>query len=1281
MLQEEIERNKEREAVLKKQLDEERMISDERTRKREEALRKQLQEDEARCEERIREIKNLLDAERKAAKDATLQRDQENHELGNQVVDCKKALLVAKEELEREKRLLEDQLNADFRAREEQLLNDARVREEQLNADFRAREEQLRNKELEAIERERKVLKDREDALNAEQQRRDALAANREQELRDQVEKLRQQLQEVRENWDQSDREKLQKSSQIETALRNEIAENKREALEREAALRQQLADAEHTISRAKNDGVFEKAESDAANQRREEERKEWEKMRKSLEDALSAERQRLLAERQEWETELNAERDRMNKVMELELGRLRQEMEEAHKASLDALRGQLDEAKSLVAPSPPVIRRQGSQTLQRSQSRPQPTPPSHESPMRRPFAPPPAATAATQPQDEEIMRTRSLARELEMMKQQRNNLKQRVEELEDELEAIRRREKERIASEVEEANIRIAELRSRRGSLEDAKSDAERKLREANMLLTEQNLQAKKAERAASQELEDLRAKYQNELKRNQQRQHELENQVNRLKDALREAEDNQRSAERDLAMERERAAGQQKTSEVQLRCQVTELHAEVNALRADLARRSEELATKSVDLAAAQGELTVKTSEILQLQSQVANADDKIDALCKNLAERDALVKAQAELSEVEAKRQAETMKLFENECNQHQSQLEALQNMLQKRQEELDCATLEAQAVRKDVDVLKAENQRLREEIATKTEFLRKELEGLRDESHSLERRAFSAEREAAIQKEHADGLQNALVDKSNKDAEGKAVASSALAEAAEQELERLRQQLSTKTDQLLMKDRKEEALRNKLTTLIDEIAPDPDLSSDPVVGAIEKVQKWKAWISAKLAEEDAKVNLLKKKDAQLGLAMQKIEDLKQLKRNAAMLKRTNALLKKKLSKLHLRGRHSQIASTTMTATVTELLPATPLQPAVMPLHVQSAASMQPASREVSHVAFPRRKSEPPSASISRTNSPARARIPLPTKSVVPVDPKRVSPPRRRGHSPRRTEVSPPPPLFHHDIPSPSPVAPRVEQPRPQAGPSVEQIEQMLESMESLINQPLPTQLRTVSPIRARGGREHHEARDMSPPPPPPQPRMPTGSMSPRNESKVRTLLEAHEQSRLRREQKAEELRIVLGGLNKEILEMKMKEVELVEHREKTLATIDGQQQSLLNNVNYWRQQLVKYDTQGIEAEAIKCRARIAQTEEDLMSLVRQKPEMLVKAEQGQNHIAGELIRLCEQKAILETELSQLTVECTDLRAKEAALASVVPPPASQLPNPLPAPRVLN
>ena len=1192
---------REKEETLKRQLAEEREIAEDRLRKREALLREQMLEDQERYNARLADLKRELNQEREKGYEQI------------RYVDELKAQL------------------AHFRSGQD--AERARL-EEEVNARLREREEDLRRREAEVAELQRFADQGREGRAEEEFKKRAEEFRRREQELLAEVEQLRAQIKANRDKADAS-----------EGALHEELTQVRRAANDTETQLRARVQQAEQDTEHQKSMLAREQADHEEDARRHAEDKAAAEKLRKDLEEQLAAERQKLINEREQWEKDMNAERECLNNLMELELGRQKQELTELHEARMEVLRQQLEDAKAVaqVAPSPPAIRRPTQ--IVTSKSRPQPQPPGEETP-RRPF-PSPATPVHTPLGQSDDSRNNAILRELEAARHQNEGLRQRIEDLNEEIDILRKREKDRIAGEVDDANKRINELRKGKGSLEEAKTDVERKLREVTLVMNEQSLQSKKAERMSAAELQDLKDNHHDEMKRAQARYRDLEDQLRQAQDQMRALQDQIRDAERALGDERGR--GTTKYSEAQLQHQVGQLTAEVNTLRQQLARRSEELAAKAVELAAAQGELTAKTSEMLNLQSKISALDDKTESLQKSLQDREALVKTQAELAAAEQEKTDELVRIFEAKCNEHQMQLEQLQALLHRRQEELDIATIEAGGVRRDVDALRAENSRLREELFSTRDHLRKELEALRDESQALERRAFSAEREAAVQREHADGLQHVLSERSTLESEGRKAATDAMAEAAERELDRLRHQLSTKTDQLLMKDRKEEALNAKLSALLAEIIPGEE-HEDPTQEAIDKLREWKAWVAKAQIVAASQREMLKKKMEQLKLAILKLQELKLIKRKLMRSRKQVTSLRHRLSRTS-RKRSGPRRALIKTSEASLLRP----QSSQLHAHQQASATTAATTSTPSptnHVTY------------ATDPSPSRsARVPLPTKSLL---------------GERRTELSPPPPTQHYgrEVVSPQLTSPL----RHGGGPSVEQIEEMLTSMEALIHQPLPgTEPRHVSPRRLDA---HGRPMEI----PPPQVRsVRLASMSPRlpHEPSARELLDAHERSRRRREERVDELNIILGRLAEEIQDLRVKEADLVTYRERTVATIEEQQASLLNDVNYWRGQLGKYEQLGAQDEAVvKCHTHIQQSEQDLMVLVRQKPEMLVKAEQGQSHLQSEIIRCSEQRAVIDAELLHLTAEVQDLRQKEAALHSLtsphaVAPPAAHLPPALPVP----
>ena len=1272
-LEEETEAGRLREEKLKREVQEEKDSAEERLRKREARLREMMREDQERNEGRLADLRRTLEDER----ERSLQLQRDGEELREQLNGIRFGL-------DGEKKRLEDEMDVRLRAREDAL----RLREGEILGQHRAAD------------------KDRADTWAEEQRRRDAAAAEREAELADEVERLRGLLKKARAEADAAAAE-----------LHEELGRLRRTASDEEASLLGRLSAAEQELAHANVLLAREQDEHRDVKARLAEETEEWGRRRTELEAQLTEERKKLITEREQWERDLAAERETMGKLVDLELARQKQELEEAYEARLEALRQQLSEAKAQVlTQSPP--RRPASASMMK---RPQPQA-GDDTPMRRPM---PQAPQTPQSQalsasgggggggglggaGDDPAKNKALLRELDAARHQIEALKQRGEELDAEMDMMRRREKERIASEVDDANKRIYELRSRKGSLEDARTDAERKLREAQHQASELQLQLKKNERTHASELQDLKDQHHEETKRAQARYRDLEAQLRQSEDRVRALEDQLRDAER-YNDKREGATGY---SEAQLQSQLAALTAEVTTLRQQMARRSEELASRSVELAAAQGELTAKTSEMLGLQSKLAASEEKVEAMVRALQERDALVKAQAELAASEADRQAEMIQVFEDECNHNQHALEQLQALLQKRQEELDIAMIEAGGVRRDVEALRAENARLREELLTTRDHLRRELEQLRDEAQGLERRAFAAERDAAVQREHAEGLQNVLSERGALESEGRKAATDAMAEAAERELARLREQLATKTDQLLTKDRKEEALLANLSALLAEVIPGEE-HDDATQVAVEKLRGWKAYGQKGQRDLAALQDALRAKAHQLNAALKRLSDLSSLRRKLVLTKRQLWRLRRRLAKVHSkrhgrRGRSSSpgggggVAALVSAVSPSEARPAHHSnQPYQLPQQHQQNQQQQ---QQVPHQHQPQQPHTPQhvvprSSSSVPEGSPNRApRVPLPTKSML------SSGGPRDGS--RRTELSPPPPphyhshQFHRDVVSPEPA--RTTSPRRlrRAQPSMEQLEDMLSSMELLINEPLPgTESKAMSPKRVDAfGKPPLAVAELPPPPPPPY----AAALSPGGvgvgvglgvgvgDPSARVLLDAHQHSRMRREQRAEELQALLETLRAEAGALKAKESELVSYREKTCVTIDEQQASLLNDVNYWRQQLRQYEQRRLVGEAARCREQIAQSEQDLSRLVRQKPEMLVKAEQGQSHLQAELIKTVEQTSVLEAEFQQLTAEIGDLRAKENALQAIAAasppavvvdslllPPASHLPPALPPP----
>ena len=536
--------------------------------------------------------------------------------------------------------MLDEGKRSDERFQEYQKL----AQEEKIRADEKSKVARELQRDIENIkadlEREYRLKEDnlREHEQQQLQKERDA-AAKREQLLRDQLDDLH-----------NSSHSKILKASETEKNLRDELAENRRDSLARESELRQQLSDSSHGLDKARAELT-------------------------SLSDQISLEQQRHLSEREQWEAETKLERETNQKIHNLELDKLRQELEDEYKQKLN-------DVKTSVAPSPPGVRRPNLSVQPRA-TRPQPQPPSQDSPARRPFVGSPALPSQQQPftsfgHDDDRMRA---------MLKQIESQKSRIEELVEELDTSKRKEEKRRLTDIEDAERKIAELRNRRGSLENAKCDIERQLRDAVMQLEEKNLLMQKSERMSAEEIDELKHKLQLLKNSSADDIDRLQKRANGLEEELHNSRETLRNTERNLQDERNKVLGDHLNSESQLRAELHTINAEVQTLRSDLARRSEELASRSVDLASAQGELTAKTSEILSLQSQLSAAQDEIQALCNNLQERDALVCAQAELSAAEEERQKETLRLFENECNQHQQRLEGLQNMLQERQDELD------------------------------------------------------------------------------------------------------------------------------------------------------------------------------------------------------------------------------------------------------------------------------------------------------------------------------------------------------------------------------------------------------------------------------------------------------------------------------------------------------------------------------------------------------------------------------------------------------------------
>ena len=125
-----------------------------------------------------------------------------------------------------------------------------------------------------------------------------------------------------------------------------------------------------------------------------------------------------------------------------------------------------------------------------------------------------------------------------------------------------------------------------------------------------------------------------------------------------------------------------------------------------------------------------------------------------------------------------------------------------------------------------------------------------------------------------------------------------------------------------------------------------------------------------------------------------------------------------------------------------------------------------------------------------------------------------------------------------------------------------------------------------------------------------------------------------------------------------------------------------TIDEQQASLMENMSYWKQQVVRHQANNQIAEASSCEEKIKQCESDLLCLMGQKPDMLSKADLASAHLNNEITRLIEQRTTFEIELRQLKDECREIIDQEAALYSAtsmapIPamlPPAVPLPLPM-------
>ena len=442
------------------------------------------------------------------------------------------------------------------------------------------------------------------------------------------------------------------------------------------------------------------------------------------------------------------------------------------------------------------------------------------------------------------------------------------------------------------------------------------------------------------------------------------------------------------------------------------------------------------------------------------------------------------------------------------------------------------MEASNVKRDVEVLRSENARLREELAATRENLRSELEKLRDDSQELERKLYVAEQDATMQRERADDLHHILTEKGNLEEQGRKAASDAMAEAAERELDRLREQLTSKTDQLLVKDRIEETLRYNLNLLLNEISPDipenpsDDDETDPTSLSIMKIQRGKAWIDSLLLRISALKSSLQHCESTINQFVADSKEIRKLRRKLARVLKRQVRLRRQYNKLRKKKQAKQI-----------IYKNTPREER----YIESSVSEQQYQPQQQQVAV---RYEPP-----QQQQPQQQQSQQPQQQLYVNDNGEGI--EKRG---RRTEVSPPPPTsgrmqFNERL-SPGPNSEGDDQ-----RPSVEQIEQLLESMENLINKPLPGinattpvlhQLRSVSPVRERG------ARDMSPAPPPPHCSVEYQPVPTREGSIVtaRALLSAHEQNRARREFRISDITNTILRKETEIAALKAKESTLNE-----------------------------------------------------------------------------------------------------------------------------------
>ncbi|KAJ9446716.1 hypothetical protein DIPPA_15134 [Diplonema papillatum] len=614
LLAEEERRSKDREESLKRQMDEERELLEERLRRTEELLKKQVHDERARGEARAAELEAALRDE-KAAADAR----------AADLRGARRELADLREQCEREKRALS-----------EQLLND------------------IRSKEDEAHGQTYKLL-DRE---------RDA-ADRRIADLQKQLEVARNELRDHRSQLDEQERSLLLKTSAEINDLRDCLAEAKRAALDREAELRQQLNDSTRELERAGVAIQRQAADVAGALQKVDE-----------LQQKAAAAAEKLAREREHAALELAAERERLARAADLAAKSAREDLEATHRASIQALRDQLDNAlqhRSAASPSPPPLRMPAEADADSV----------HDELLR--------AKAAA---DAQRARVKKLQRELDAAHGQLALWKANMETAEREVDEMRAREKARVQAEMTDANRRIAELKARRGSLEDAKSDSDRRVRDLSLQLEDAELRMKRQDAAAQQAWHDVNRQREAEAKRWASDREALE------KGWRAAQEESDRLAALLDTLKTEQVSGI-----AALRREAERLKGDLGAARAQAARISEDLAARSVELAEVQSSLTAKTGELLNARSELSLCLRDKKSLAQTLETCQETLRHQTDRRHAENSLQGETVSLLETELSTMQGQLADLRAALKEKQASVDAITDSNNRLAEEISRLRA------------------------------------------------------------------------------------------------------------------------------------------------------------------------------------------------------------------------------------------------------------------------------------------------------------------------------------------------------------------------------------------------------------------------------------------------------------------------------------------------------------------------------------------------------------------------------------------------